>query len=124
MGLGGFSWSNVLDSTVPPQRLKPDTWLEHQDPASHTAQKKMKKVKRNKQTKPTKTNKQKKKQKKKKPNRQNPRTKGKSKPIQAKSHQETYTYTLTQEKKERENIYIKKEESNQTINKSTNDNKH
>ena len=25
---------------LPPQGLRPDTWLEHQDPVSHTAQKK------------------------------------------------------------------------------------
>ena len=41
---------------------------------------------------------------KKKPDRQNPRTNGKSKTIQTKSHTEAYTYTLTEEKKEK--IYI------------------
>ena len=25
---------------LPPKKLRPDTWLEHQDPVSHTAQKK------------------------------------------------------------------------------------
>ena len=40
---------NVLNLALPPQRLRPDTRPEHQDPASHTAQKKRKK-KRNKQT--------------------------------------------------------------------------
>ena len=52
---------------------------------------------------------------KKKTDKQNPRTNGKSKAIQTKSHKEAYTYTLTK----RKNIYIKKfkkEESNQ-INK-------
>ena len=37
MGLGGLSWSNVLNSALPPQRLRPNTWLEHLDPVSHTA---------------------------------------------------------------------------------------
>ena len=54
-----------------------------------------------------------------KTDRQNPRTNGKSKAIQTKSHKGAYTYTIT--KREKENIYIcifkkKKEESNQ-INK-------
>ena len=51
--------------------------------------------------------------------RQNPRTNGKSKAIQTKSHKEAYTYTLTKREKGK-NIYIyiykTKEESNQ-INK-------
>ena len=42
-------------------------------------------------------------------NRQNPRTNGKSKPIQTKSHKETYTYTLTKREKGGKNTYIKKE---------------
>ena len=42
---------------------------------------------------------------KKKPDRQNPRTNGKSKTIQTKSHTEAYTYTLTKREKE-EKIYI------------------
>ena len=46
--------------------------------------------------------------------RQYPRTNGKSKPTQTKSHKEAYTYTVTKREK-RKNIY-KKEESNQ-INK-------
>ena len=37
--------------------------------------------------------------------RQNPRTNGKSKAIQTKSHREAYTYTLTKREK-RGNIYI------------------
>ena len=40
MGLGGLWWSNVLKLVLPPPRLRPDTWPEHQDPVSHTAQKK------------------------------------------------------------------------------------
>ena len=35
--LGVLWWTNVLSSALPPQRLRPDTWLEHQDPVSHTA---------------------------------------------------------------------------------------
>ena len=56
-------------------------------------------------------------QKPKKLERRNPKTNGKSKSIQTKSHKETYTYTLTKREK-RKNIYLlkKKEESNQ-INK-------
>ena len=37
VGLGGLWWSNVLNSAPPPQRLRPDTQPEHQDPVSHTA---------------------------------------------------------------------------------------
>ena len=33
--------STILDSALPPRRLMTDTWPEHQDTASHTAQKKM-----------------------------------------------------------------------------------
>ena len=40
MGPGGLWWSNVLNSALPPQRLRPDTWPEQKDPVSHTAQKK------------------------------------------------------------------------------------
>ena len=36
MGPGGLWWSNVLKSALLPQRLRPDTWPEHQDPVSHT----------------------------------------------------------------------------------------
>ena len=42
----------------------------------------------------------------KKTDRQNPRTNGKSKAIQTKSHTEAYTYTLTKSKKGK-NIYIR-----------------
>ena len=38
-----------MSLALPPQRLRPDTWLEHQDPASHTAQKKRKKENKTKQ---------------------------------------------------------------------------
>ena len=37
---GGLWWTNVLISALLPQRLRPDTWPEHQDPVNHTAQKK------------------------------------------------------------------------------------
>ena len=37
---GGLWWTNVLNSALPPQRLRPDTRLEHQDPVNHMAQKK------------------------------------------------------------------------------------
>ena len=37
MGLGGLLWSNVLNLALLPQRLRPDTRPEHQDPVSHTA---------------------------------------------------------------------------------------
>ena len=37
MELGGLSWTNVLNSALPTQRLRLDTWLEHQDPVRHTA---------------------------------------------------------------------------------------
>ena len=53
-----------------------------------------------------------------KPDRQNPKTNGKSKAIETKSHKDAYTYTLTKRGKGKK-IYIyvrKKEESNQ-INK-------
>ena len=42
------------------------------------------------------------------PDSQNPRTNGKSKAIQTKSHKEAYTYTLTKrEKGKKKYIYIK-----------------
>ena len=46
MGLGGFWWSSVLNSALPPQRHRPDTRPEQQDPVSHTAQKKREKKKK------------------------------------------------------------------------------
>ena len=60
-----------------------------------------------------------------KTNRQNPRTNGKSKAIQTKSHKEAYTYTLIKRGKENTYIYLKKRRKRATksINKSTNDNK-
>ena len=36
MGPGGLWWTSVLNSALPPQRLRPDTRPEHQDPVSHT----------------------------------------------------------------------------------------
>ena len=50
--------------------------------------------------------------------RQNPRTNGKSKAIQTKSHKEPYTYTLTKREKGKNiYIYIKKRKRATTINK-------
>ena len=43
-----------------------------------------------------------------KTDRQNPKTNGKSKAIQTKSHKEAYTYTLTKGEKGKIYIYIKK----------------
>ena len=37
VGPGGLWWSSVLNLTLPPQRLRPDTWPEHQNPVSHMA---------------------------------------------------------------------------------------
>ena len=55
----------------------------------------------------------------KKKDRQSPRTNGKSKPIQTKSHKEAYTYT--HKKRKRKNIYIyKRKRATKPINKSTN----
>ena len=34
---GGLWWSSVLNLALPPQRLRPVTGPEHQDPVSHTA---------------------------------------------------------------------------------------
>ena len=45
---GGLWWSNVLNSAVPPQRLRPDIRLECQDPLSHMAQKKREKKRKKK----------------------------------------------------------------------------
>ena len=45
MALGVLWGSNVLDSVLPPQRLRPDTQPQHQDPVSHMAQKKREKKK-------------------------------------------------------------------------------
>ena len=35
--LGGLWWTSVLNLALPPQRHRPDTWPEHQDPISHMA---------------------------------------------------------------------------------------
>ena len=37
MGPEGLWWTNILNSALPPQRLRLDTRLEHQDPVSHIA---------------------------------------------------------------------------------------
>ena len=42
MELDGLWWTSVLKSSLP-QRHRPDTWLEHQDPVSHRPQKKREK---------------------------------------------------------------------------------
>ena len=46
---GGLWWTNVLNSALPPQRHRPDTQPEHQDPVSHMAQKKREKKGRRKE---------------------------------------------------------------------------
>ena len=51
MGPGGLWWSNVLNSALPHQTLRPDARPEHQDPVTHTAQKKREKKKRKKERK-------------------------------------------------------------------------
>ena len=33
---GGLWWTNVLNSALAPQRLRPDPWPEHEDPVNHT----------------------------------------------------------------------------------------
>ena len=38
MELGGLWWSNFLNSALPPQRHRPDTWPECQDPGSPSLQ--------------------------------------------------------------------------------------
>ena len=57
--------------------------------------------------------------------RQDPRTNGKSKAIQTKSHKEAYTYTLKKREKGKKyiSIYKKRKREIKSINKSTNDNK-
>ena len=69
-----------MDSALPRWRLRPDIRLEHQDLPATQLRRKGRKVKTNKT--------------KQKMYRENPRTNGKSKPIQRKSHKEAYTYTL------------------------------
>ena len=51
MGPGGLWWSSFLNLALPPWRLRPDSSLEHQDPVSHTAQKKREKKERKQQVK-------------------------------------------------------------------------
>ena len=52
--------------------------------------------------------------------RQNPRTNGKSKAIQTKSHKEAYIYTLTKREKGKKNIYILKKKGREQPNQYTN----
>ena len=58
--------------------------------------------------------------------RQNPRTNGKSKAIQTKSHKEAYTYTLTKREKGKKYMYLyinkKRKRATKSIKKSTSDN--
>ena len=82
----------------PPTLEVPNTLPEHQDPAKPMAQKKRKREN-------TTTTNNKNNQKTKKTNRLNPRTNGKSIPIQTKSHKEAYAYTFTKGEKGK-NIYI------------------
>ena len=49
MELGDLWWSNVLNSALPHQKLRPDTQPEHQDPVSHMAQKKREKKEKKKE---------------------------------------------------------------------------
>ena len=51
MELGGLWWTNVLNSALPPQRHRPDTWPEHEDPVSHKTLKKREKEERKKRKK-------------------------------------------------------------------------
>ena len=60
---------------------------------------------------------------KKKMDRQNPKTNGKSKAIQTKSHKKAFAYTLTKREKGNIYIYIKRKRATKSINKCTNDNK-
>ena len=99
-----------MDSALPPKRLRPSTRPEHQDPASHTAQKKRRKQ-TNKQTKAinrtlvqmVKAN------------------------LCRKNHRKKHTHTHSQKEKKEEKkkiyIYIRKRVT-KPIKKSTNDNKH
>ena len=47
--LRGLWWTNVLNSALPPQRHRPDTQPEYQDPVNHMAQKKREKNERKKE---------------------------------------------------------------------------
>ena len=46
MELGGLWWTNVLNLALPPQRHRPDTWLEHQDLFHSTARKQREKIRK------------------------------------------------------------------------------
>ena len=62
----------------------------------------------------------------KKKDRQNPRTTGKSKAIQIKSHKEAFTQTHKKRKRKIKCLYIKnkrRKRATKSINQSTNDNK-
>ena len=84
MGLGGVWWSNVPDSAHPCQRLRPNTQMEHQVPASHVVQRKRRKEKK--------------------------RTDNilgqmvKASLYRKKSHKGAYSYTLTKKEKNEKNI--------------------
>ena len=43
MELGGLWWTNVLNSALPTQKHRSETWPEHEDPVSHMAQNKREK---------------------------------------------------------------------------------
>ena len=49
--MGGLWWTSVLKLALPPQRLSPDAWLEHQEPVIHTALNKREKKERKKEKK-------------------------------------------------------------------------
>ena len=93
-------WSSVLDSALPPQRLRPNTRLEHQDPASHTAQKKRRREKKQKnQNELT-----------------DPYDKWLKQTYTGKIHKEAYTYTFTKREKGKKNVYIKKKKEREQPN--------
>ena len=102
MGPGGLWWSSVLDSALPPWRLRPDRWLEHHDPASHTAWKKRKKKK------------------KKKKKRRTDRTVRQM--VKAKLNRENHTKKHTHIHKKRK--INKRKRATKPIKKPTNENKH
>ena len=41
-----YWWTSILNSALPPQKHRPDTQLEHQDPVIHMAQNKRRKGKK------------------------------------------------------------------------------
>ena len=109
-------WTSVLTLALLPQRHRADAWLEHQEPFIHMAQNKREKKQKERREQPNqKINPpmitsaenypKKKKQQQQKTHRQNPRTNGKSKAIQTKSHREAYRHTLEKEKKGKIYVY-------------------